>query len=359
MMKLSQHDRHISKRWYCFWLIVLCSIFVCSVAIAENAFTISIDALDPSNIQQEWYVTEYLTSQAPGVRITKYISDSADVVQTVRLSITLKGNNGDTLVYDRDFGNQSGTFDSGVLYLPTAEQNANLYLITLTTSSQTYAFPYVQSPPRLMHNSACSFGVRLMDLNAGLSNDWLMGTMVNLSTLQQQGVFTIPLCASNAYIVGQATLQSNGNQVLVNVAFDQNANVEVHSQSLYVITDCENANLSTQPVYSLGQWVDVGDATSALFYLPMTISYDAQSLSSYNYDWYSSDIQNQIALFDANRNNSTTPPMDSDAVNNDDTGEIVFDPWSEAVPYDDSVPLPTPPEGSEPMRTFTPLEGSY
>ncbi|MEG2316207.1 MAG: hypothetical protein RSC91_08320 [Clostridia bacterium] len=293
-----------------FWLrcavaLVFCLTLFCGICAvqAEDCFTLDVDTLDMDSLNSDEYVACYLSAQTQGICVRKYISDSGELVAHVRLTLT-QMETGDTL-FDKDYGYQSGIFDSGVIYLPYVDNCTIPYLVTLYVEDVVYAMPFMHLRPRLAYNGACTYGVRLQDLNPGFSADWMMGTMVDLNALRAMGSQSIDLCASNAYVIGQATISMNGDALCVQLAFLSNANVEVNHLALYVITDCASMTTAdvtrmTQPAYNVGDWVEVGGAASALIYLPMQVSYDAAALSGFGYDLSSGDLQAQLILWQEN-----------------------------------------------------------
>lgn len=271
---------------------------------AEDCFTINVDTLDMDSLNSDEYVALNLSAQTQGIRVQKYISDSSELAVPVRLTLTQMDSG--TLLFDKDYGYQSGTFDSGVIYLPYVDNRTIPYLVTLYVADYVFAMPFMHLQPRLMYNGACTYGVRLRDLDSSLSADWLMGTMVDLTALRSEGYRVVDVCASNYSIIGQATIQMQGDSLCVQLSFVPSANVEVNYLSLYVITDCAGmttADVSRmpQPARSAGEWIDVSGATSALIYMPMQVSYDSAGLSTFGYDLSSGDLQAQIALWQANR----------------------------------------------------------
>ena len=307
-------------------------------AMAESCFTIDVDVLDMDRLNSDDYVARELTSSAQGVRVRKYISPSAEQAAPIRLTLTQMDSR--TLMFDKDYGFQGGTFDSGVIYLPYVDDRTIPYLVTLYVGDYVYAMPYMQRQARLTHNGACTEGVRMRDLSPALGSDWLMGTMVDLSQLRQQGSRTVDVIASNSYVVGQASLSMSGSSLRVDLAFDAGADVEVNQFSLYVITDVAAYVNGQRPAPSaLGEWVDVGGAQSALVYLPMQLSYDSAGLPAFDY----SPDQRQIALFEQSLNGASAAqeePSWQDGGWSDDSWDSGWDSgwsdgWSEGSGWDD------------------------
>ncbi|NCB36662.1 MAG: hypothetical protein EOM58_11550, partial [Clostridia bacterium] len=196
--------------------LLMCQLLVPLASLAEECYTIDVDALDMTRLRDNDYVYQHLAAQTQGIRLRKYVSDSSELAAPVRLSIVQAET--DTVIYDRNYGDVSGTFDSGTIYLPYVDHNVIPYLITLNIGDWTYAMPFMHLQPRLTDNGACTWGVRLGDLDASMSDSWLMGTMLDLDLLRTQGMAIYPIVASNLYIIGQATVSITADQLTVNLA---------------------------------------------------------------------------------------------------------------------------------------------
>ena len=279
--------KHLLKG-VCLWL--LCLMLLLPAAMAEECFTIDVDALDMSRLNSNDYVAAHLSAGAQGLNVRKYLSSSSEVASAVRLTVTQM--NTQTLLFDKNYGYQTGVFDSGVLYLPYVSEGTVPYLITLYVGETVYAIPFMHRQSRLQSNGACTVGVRLRDLDPAQSADWLMGTMVDLNTLRAQGSCTVDVCASNSYVVGQATISLNGSRLSVQLHFDRSANVSLESAQLYVVTDGQYLTDVRSHAYHDG--VDVSGASSALVYLPMEISYDPSGLPLYRYDLNTASSQQRL-----------------------------------------------------------------
>ncbi|MEF9880142.1 MAG: hypothetical protein RR975_12070 [Clostridia bacterium] len=287
-----------------FLVFILCMALIpCpfSSAIAEDCFILNVDTLDMDQLNNNDYVAANLSAQTQGICVQKALGDAS---APVRLSLTQMDTS--TLLFDKDYGSVSGTFDSGVIYLPYVDNRTIPYLITLTAGDTTYAMPFMHLRPRLEYNGACTYGVRMHDLDSTLATDWLMGTMLDLNALRTHGSLNVPLCASNSYFIGQATFTLQNEALCTQLNFLTAASVQVNSLSLYVITDCASLNAAdvqsmNLPAHSIGEWVDVSGAASALIYLPMQVSYDSSALETFGYDLTSGELQAQLALWSTNR----------------------------------------------------------
>ncbi|MCL1854176.1 MAG: hypothetical protein FWF86_00455 [Clostridia bacterium] len=272
-------------------------------ARAEECFIMSVDSLDMSMLNNNDYVARYLSADTLGLRVEKFISDSNELAAPVRL--TLVQMDTQNLIYDKFYGYMGGTFDSGVIYLPYAGNATIPYLVTLTIADWVYAIPFMRLEPRLKDNRACTYGVRMRDFNPGLTDDWLMGTMVDLDDLRAQGGMSVPVYASDAFVVGEAALSLRENGLTVTLAFYASAEVELYGYHLYCVRDVGNL-LTADPArmaersYGAGEVIDVTGASTVLIYLSMSLSYNSAGLPSGGYDPGSSDARRQLALWERN-----------------------------------------------------------
>lgn len=269
----------MKKRFLHLLILALCLCMI-TPAQAEDCFTLDVDTLDMDRLNSSDYVQRMLSSSTQGIRVRKYISQSSEVAAYVRLTLTQMDTG--SLLFDKDYGYNSGTFDSGVIYLPYAGDHTTPYLVTLYVGEYVYAMPFMHLQRRLSYNGACTAGVRMQDLDASASGDWLMGTVVDLDDLRSSGSTSVDVCASNSCIIGSAKIAMDGSRLRVTLRFDGAANVEVHSQTLYVATDGQS--LHSAAIGSTGEWIDVGSASAALIYLPMQVSYDPAGLPSFFYN---------------------------------------------------------------------------
>lgn len=273
--------------------LALCLMLGLSSALAEDSFTIDVDTLDLDRLNSDDYVAVALSASAQGVRVRKYISQSSEVAAAVRLTLTQMDTR--TLLFDKNYGYQSGTFDSGVIYLPYVSGSTIPYLVTLYVGDYVYALPFMHQQRRMESNGACTAGVRLRDLDPAQGGDWLMGTMVDLDDLRQSGSRTVDVCASNSYVVGSATIRLSGSDLSVQLNFTPAAEVELEDADLYVVTD--GHVLADVRAQSVNSSVDVSGAESALVYLDMQVSYDPAGLPAFRYD--ADAVRSQQRLWEA------------------------------------------------------------
>ena len=126
--------------------LVLLSLLCASLfpALAEDCFTIDIDLLDLDSLNSDAYVARELSASTQGIRVIKYISDSSELAAPIRLTLTQM--NTGSLLFDKDYGVESHTFNSGVIYLPYAGEQTTPYLVKLTVGNYVYAMPFMHLP---------------------------------------------------------------------------------------------------------------------------------------------------------------------------------------------------------------------
>lgn len=91
--------------------LCLALVFTAALSLAEDCFTIDVDTLDMNSLNRDDYVAAHLSAGAQGVRVVKRLSDSSELAVSVRLTLTQMDSG--TLLFDKDYGFQSGSFDSG------------------------------------------------------------------------------------------------------------------------------------------------------------------------------------------------------------------------------------------------------
>lgn len=280
----------MNRFWKRLTALVLCLLLCAASALGEDCFTIDVDTLDLDRLNSDDYVGMALSASTQGVRVRKYISHSSEVASTVRLTLTRMDTR--ALLFDKNYGYQSGTFDSGVIYLPYGSGSTVPYLITLYVGDYVYGLPFMQLQRRMESNGASTAGVRLCDLDPAQSSDWLMGTMVDLNDLRAGGSRTVQICASNSCVIGSAVISVRGNELSVQLCFAPEADVELEDASLYVVTDGQV--LSGTRGHAADARVDVSGAEKALVYVPMQVSYDPAGLPAFRYDQGEAVRQQQL-----------------------------------------------------------------
>ena len=311
--------------------VLLCLILLFSpvCAYGEECFVIDVDSIDMTRVQENDYVQSVLAAPAQAISVCKYISQSDEQAAPVRLTLT-RAEDG-MVVFDKNYGYVGGEFDSGVLYLPYVDSRTIPYIVTLTIGDWVYALPFFCQQLRLTRNGACTYGVRMRDYDASLTSDWMMGTMLDLDALRASGGQSVSVCASNAYVVGDAQLQVADDCLWVNLSLYDSAAATLQYASVYCVTDVSQLttaepNAITLPAYGLNQPIPLNGATSCLLYVPMILDYDPSGLSGFSYDLGSSELQYQLTLWQSNQNAMPDLSTDQPYTEQDNAW---YDDWSD------------------------------
>ncbi len=267
------------------------------MAEGELCFEIDLDLLDMAQVRQAEYIAEHLTAPCPGVRVTKWLD--GDEPQRARL-VVMNQSSGQLLL-DKTYSDVIGQFDSGELYLP-GDAAAATYEITLLLGGQVYAVPYMRAPARLLDNTACTYGLRFSDGNGSLTDTWMMGTLLELSDFGGGGTMTLPLCASNAYVLGTASVTVSGGQMCVSLSIEPTAQAEVKQALVYAIEDVRALTSITPRDIGLAphvtdEWFDVSGMDSVMLYVPVLLDYSPAGLPGFLYSLRHDDyLQRQLSL---------------------------------------------------------------
>lgn len=269
-------------------------------AESELCFVIDLDTLDMAQVRQADYIAEYLTAPCQGVRVLKWLE--GDEAQRARL-VVMDQTSGQLLL-DKTYDAVEGRFDSGELYLP-ADAAAATYEITLLLGAQVYAVPYMRAPARLKDNTACTYGLRFSDGNGSLTDSWMMGTLLQLSDFGEGGTMTLPLCASNAYVLGSASVTVSGGQMCVSLSIEPTAQAEVKQAYVYVLDSVRHLTSITPKgigiaPHALDEWFDVSGMDGVMLYVPVLLDYSPAGLPGFLYSLRHDDyLQRQLSLWDA------------------------------------------------------------
>lgn len=207
------------------------------------------------------------TSDSSVLRVQKTLMDAAEV----RIQIN-REDTGD-LILSKSFGIQWGCFDSGELYLPQKTDEDLTVAVTLLAGQKSYKRTYTIS--RNLERQACTVGPRLTEL--GQSGDWMMATLIDLDALRETGSQMIDLCVQDKALLGKVNVILSENRLRVEPVLPKDWEPDITSADVYLWTDFRSLTwqsiTSVQP-HALGEWIDVGDMSAALLYLPMTMRCD-------------------------------------------------------------------------------------
>jgi len=292
------------------FVMLLLSLAIIPVALAQEAFVIQVDKLDMSRLNDNEYVDENLSAATQYIRINCVLDGS----KQVRLAVVRTDTN--SVLMDKNYGQVSGTFRSGDIYLKFSGSSTKPYTITLTVGDKTYTFPFYRKLVKLKNNTACTFGVRIKNLDKGLTDAWTMATPLDLeeNAALPGGVKRIDLCASNMYIIGTVSVRVRDGALRVSMQFAEESDAEeskfeVSEQHLFLITSPSDWN-SIDPKrleekeYEIG--VDIllkdslPDTKFVVLYLPVKLSYDPNGLSRFGYNLHEdTELIRELEIWDA------------------------------------------------------------
>lgn len=275
------------KVWGC--LALVCVLMLSSGALAESdVFVIEADALDMSRLGDSDYVQQVLTAATQYIRVICTLGEEA---RQVTLSITRQDDG--QVIYQKNYGEISGEFSSGDIYLKYAGSETVGYEITLMAGERKWVFPFYRELMLLSHNTACTYGIRVRDAAPWLTDGWTMATVVDLEALAAQGSQSVLLCASNMYIIGTVEIRLTEGSLMVTVEPLENIQLTIHKQRLYAITDpgalaglgrkALKSLKAFQPGDAIDMAEDLYESKYVILYLPMEISYDPNGLEQFSY----------------------------------------------------------------------------
>ncbi len=288
----------------CFALL-LAMLAVIPAALAQDAFVIQVDKLDMNRLNDSEYVKEYLSAATQYLRVSCVL----DGAKQVRLQV-VRADSG-TVVMDKNYGQVSGTFRSGDIYLKFSGSSTVPYTITLTAGDTTYSFPFYRRLVSLKNNTACTFGVRIKNLDKRLTEAWTMATPLDLEEIAALpgGVKRIDLCASNMYIIGTVAVRVRDGALRVSMQLEEENDFEISEQHLFLITSPSDWN-SIDPKRLVEQEYEIGvdilleenlkDTRYVIIYLPVKLSYDPNGLHRFSYDLKEDpELIRQLEIFEA------------------------------------------------------------
>lgn len=284
----------VCGKWLISLLVLLAAVLIIPAASAESAFVIQVDKLDMSRLNDSDYVREHLSAA------TQYIKVNYALGGTKQVSLQVVQTGTGNVVLDKNYGQVSGNFTSGEIYLKFIGSYTIQYTIVLTVGQDTYTFPFYRRLMVLKNNTACTFGVRIKQLNKRLTDAWTMATPLDLNEIAELpgGVKRIDLCASNMYIIGTVSVRVRDGilrislQLLEDESAGYKSSFQLAEQRLFLITSPSDWN-SVDPKrleefeYEIGTDIDLNQSLPGVqyvvLYLPVKLTYDPNGLHRFDY----------------------------------------------------------------------------
>lgn len=291
------------KRLMCLLSILLLISPLCAVGDSFGCFLLDLDQLDLSRVRDASYIATELSGEAQGLRVNKYVCSPDEAPMRVRLIVMREDG---TLLLDKSYEPTTGLFDSGDIYFTSSDTADMRYEITLMVGEMVYQLPFQRALGRLHNNTACTYGLRFQDGNGQLTDTYMMGTLLSLRALEQNGGHTqISLCASNRYLIGVMDLTlENGSLTVTPMLYGQ-ADANIRHCYVYLITHVSELSSITPSDIGLTAYepstpIDVSGLNLVMLYTPMLLDYSPVGLDQFAYDIQrDAQLQNQLMLWDA------------------------------------------------------------
>lgn len=274
------------------------------LALTETAFEINADQLDMDRVLEGDYIEENLAAKAQYISISYLVEGEQQVTISVSLQETGEA------VYQKNYGSISGNFTSDDIYLKYTDSQTVPYTITLKVGAEETTFPFLRQLMMLQRNNACTYGVRMQDVQPNLTKRLQMGTALDLEAIRSLpgSRVEIPLCASSKYVIGTVTVRVRDDNLRISMAFVDGLDITMHRQAMYLfthpgrLTSLGERDLDHLHQYQVGTDVsilkDLKGADKVILYLPMEVTYDPNGLAQFTYDLAGEEnLQNQLIIW--------------------------------------------------------------
>lgn len=282
----------MKKCWSC--LLGIWLILNIGCAAAAEVFVIAADQLRSELIENKEYAERVLSAPTQYIQITCHIEE-----EPVPVWLTILRCDDDKVVHQKFYGHHSGRFISDEIYLKYTGGTTE-YKIILTAGDRKWQIPFYRRQMKLTHNTACSYGVRIREAAPGVTKGWGMATVVDIS----KGSLTVPLCASDQYVIGKVDILTEGDALWVEILPLEDIELTVHKQKIYAVTDpqtltgLDESALENQFSFEPGQRVtvsrDLKGNQYVILYLAMEVSYDPNGLEHFFYPTTVSSEQHRM-----------------------------------------------------------------
>lgn len=184
------------------------------------------------------------------------------------------------LVYQRNYGNCSGTFRSGDVHLPLDGDSCD-YTVTLSTADGEYTFTVTREMAMITDSAVYAGGATLKQLNGGSSRKY--AAVLDLDALDGQ-TLTAPMLAGGAQ-VGEVyfTVQSGTLTVSASLTVDG----RIDKGTVYVAADALTAQTLGSSRFTgvktrLDRAIDLSGAPYAAVMVQLTITYDPATAQAWD-----------------------------------------------------------------------------
>lgn len=242
------------------------------LALALTVYVVpSLAADDVMTIEDASVSTAY-TSDKDYLRVLCPLTAEGAVTLTVT-------EGGGSIIYQRSYADQSGSFRSEDIYLPY-NGGDTLYSVSVSEGADVHAFTVTRVMPRLRDNAACSVGYPLSSLTG--SGSWKTVTLLDIQALEGSAM-SVPLHASDAYTLGTVTFSVSDGMLTVSAAVDGGIDGSIDKAKVYVATSAlEAQSLGTRDFSgakgNLNSPISLGGSPYVAVYVNLTVSFDASGV---------------------------------------------------------------------------------
>ena len=210
-----------------------------------------------------------VTTDSSYIRVT-----CPDAEGSVTVSVT---DTSGSLIYQKQYGDHSGTFRSDDIYLNAVGAS---YGVSLEAGEQTWRCTVTRKAPRLKENTASSAGYPLSEINGSDSRQGV--TALDLAALEG-GTLTVPVIASGEYVLGEATFALNQGILTVQAALYEGVDGTIDAAKVYVTDNALAASRLGKKSFAgitakLNKPIDLTGSDYAVVYVKLTVSFDPEGL---------------------------------------------------------------------------------
>ena len=183
------------------------------------------------------------------------------------------------LIYQRSFGECSGTFRSEEVYLPLEGERTD-YTVTLSAGGESYAFRVTREQPRLTDSAVYAAGLTLDELNGGSSRKYAV--VLDLDALNEE-TLTVPMLAGGMQIGYVHFSVLDG---MVTVSAELTVDGEIDKANVYVAADALTAGTLGTSRFTgrktkLNREIDLTGTPYAAIMVQLTVSCDAATAQAW------------------------------------------------------------------------------
>ncbi len=241
--------------------LLICLLLV-PAALAEDVYTVK-DASTATHVTTE---LSYLKVVCP-------LAAEGDVTLTVR-------DEWGGLIYQRNYGDCSGTFRSGEVHLPLDGDRCD-YIVTLSTAGGEYTFTVTREMAMLTDTAVYAGGATLKQLTGGSSRKYAV--VLDLSAMNGQ-TLTAPMLAGGMQ-VGEVSFTVQDGSLTVSAAMTAEGRID--KASVYVAADALTAQTLGTSRFTgtktrLDRTISLPNSPYVAVMVQLTVTYDPTTAQAWD-----------------------------------------------------------------------------